>query len=212
MKRRHFSATLVGMGLASTAVATLAQGSKPISDADYSQINPPAPTTAGKIEVLEFFWYGCPHCFAFEPLLDAWWKKLPADVLFRRVPVAFNANFAIHQRIFYALEALGQVETTHRKVFNAIHVDHQHLDKEDEVIAFMAKNGIDKAKFAAVFNSFSVNTKSKQATHLAESYKIEGVPTLGIQGRYLTSGGQAGSPERSLLVADALIQRARKGG
>ena len=216
MKRRDFSATLLGAGLAASATITpsqvLAQG-KPITEADYKRVDPPVPTLPpGKVEVIEFFWYGCPHCFAFEPLLEAWTKKLPADVQFHRIPVAFSAAFAIHQRIFYTLETLGKLDTLHAKVFSAIHTDHQRLDKEDEVAAFMAKNGVDKAKFAEVFNSFCVNTRVKQASRLADAYKIDGVPTLAIGGRYTTSGTQAGSPERALLTADQLIQQTRKGG
>jgi thiol:disulfide interchange protein DsbA len=220
MKRRDFSATLLGAGLAATATtaalvvpsAAQAQG-KPVSEADYKRVDPPAPTsTPGKIEVIEFFWYGCNHCYAFEPLVVPWSRKLPADVQFRRVPVAFSAAFAIHQRIFYALETLGKVEELQGKVFSAIHNDHQRLDKDEDVIAFMAKNGIDRAKFAEVFSSFSVATRSKQASRLADSYKIEGVPTLGINGRFITSGTHAGSAERALVVADTLIQQSRAKG
>lgn len=211
MKRRDFSLALSGLALASTSLALHAQG-KPVGEADYVRINPPLPTTPGKIEVIEFFWYGCPHCFAFEPVLGAWVKKLPADVVFRRVPVAFNANFVVHQRLYFALEALGQVEALHGKVFTAMQVERMRLDKDEDVIAFVAKHGVDRAKFTEAFSSFSVNTKAKQASRLAESYKIDGVPTLGIHGRYTTSGTQAGSLERSLVVADALIQKVRKGG
>jgi thiol:disulfide interchange protein DsbA len=167
-------------------------------------------TAAGKVEVLEFFWYGCPHCNAFEPALDAWQKKLPADVAFKRVPVAFRENpYVAHQKIFYTLEALGQIEAMHRKVFYAIHNERQSLDKIEDIAAFMGKNGIDAAKFTELFNSFSVQTKAKQANKLAESYKIDGVPALGINGRYFTSGSLAGSADRALSVANALIAQSR---
>jgi thiol:disulfide interchange protein DsbA len=176
------------------------------------RLSQPLPSaTGGKIEVVEFFWYGCPHCNEFEPMLDAWARKLPADVQFRRVPVAFREEpFGAHQRIFYALEAMGQVEAMHRKVFYAIHNDRARLDKPADISAFMAKNGLDGAKFLDIYNSFSVQTKARQAKQLSESYKIDGVPALGIQGRYYTSGSLAGSNDKALAVADFLIQQTRK--
>jgi thiol:disulfide interchange protein DsbA len=214
MNRRDFSAQLAGLGLCSTALAVpaLAQAQAQIKDSDYVRLATPVAVEKGKVEVLEFFWYGCPHCFAFEPALDAWQKKLPADVAFRRVPVAFRESFTVHQKIFYALDAMGKVDEVHRKVFQAIHVEKQRLEKEDDIVAFMQKNGVDAAKFKEVFSSFSVNTKAKQASRLVDAYKIDGVPALGIGGKYFTSGQLAGSPERSLVVADALIDRVRKGG
>jgi protein dithiol oxidoreductase (disulfide-forming) len=217
MKRREFTAKLLAAtaGTAALSQGTLSQAQgAPAEGKQYVRLSQPLPAaTGGKIEVIEFFWYGCPHCNDFEPMLDAWSKKLPADVLFRRVPVAFRDEpFGSHQRIFYALEAMGQVEAMHRKVFYAIHVDRQRLDKPADISAFMAKNGLDGAKFLDVFNSFSVQTKARQAKQLSESYKIDGVPALGIQGRYYTSGSLAGSTERALQVTDFLIQQARKNG
>lgn len=214
MKRRDFSAQLAGLGVGLSALASplVASAQAAIKDSDYVRLSQPLSTEKGKIEVLEFFWYGCPHCFSFEPALDAWQKKLPADVAFRRVPVAFRESFAIHQRLYYAIEAMGKVEELHRKVFQAIHGERKRLDKEADILAFVEKNGVDKAKFLEVFNSFTVATKAKQASRLVDAYKIDGVPALGIHGRYFTSGQLAGSPERALVVADALIERSRKGG
>ena len=215
MKRRDFSARLAGLGLGASTLATplLAQAqAKPLAETDYVRLSQPLSVEKGKVEVVEFFWYGCPHCFNFEPALDAWQKKLPADVAFRRVPVAFRESYTIHQRLFYAIEAMGKVEELHRKVFQAIHGDRKRFEKEDEILEFVGKNGVDTAKFKEVLGSFTVSTKAKQASRLAEAYKIDGVPALGIGGKYYTSGQQAGSPERSLLVADALIDKVRKGG
>ena len=217
MNRRDFSAQLIvaGLGAAGTSLMAPAQAQGgPVEGKHYVRLSQPLPAPAGgKIEVIEFFWYGCPHCNAFEPTLDAWQKKLPADVAFHRVPVAFRDEpYTTHQRIFYALEALGKVEAMHRKVFYAIHSDRQRLDKAPDIAAFMAKNGIDSAKFLEVFNSFSVQTKSRQANQLAAAYKIDGVPAIGVQGRYFTSGSLAGSNEAALSVADFLIQRVRKSG
>ena len=212
MKRRDFSNSMLGLGLGATALSlpAWAQGA-PIEGKDYVRLSQPQPVPPGKIEVLEFFWYGCPHCNAFEPALEAWAKKLPPDIAFRRVPVAFRDEpFVAHQKIFYTLEAMGQVEVMHRKVFYAIHNDRARLDKVADISAFMAKNGIDGAKFTELFNSFSVQTKATQARRLSEAYRIDGVPALGVHGRYYTSGTLAGSTQRSLLVADHLIGLVRK--
>jgi len=218
MKRRQFSARVLGIGFASSlgfGLDAMAQAARapgaPVEGTHYVRLSQPLPADTGKIEVIEFFWYGCPHCNSFEPALDAWAKKLPADVAFKRVPVAFREEpFGAHQRIYYALEALGQVEAMHRKVFFAIHTERQRLDKPADIAAFMSKNGIDNAKFLDAYNSFGVQAKQRQARQLTEAYKVGEVPTLGINGRYYTSGALAGSPERSLAVADYLIAQSRQ--
>jgi thiol:disulfide interchange protein DsbA len=217
IERRQFSAALLGTGLGASALGLAlpaqAQGG-PVEGTHYVRLSQPLPAPGGgKVEVVEFFWYGCPHCYTFEPTLEAWVKRLPADVGFRRVPVAFRDEpFGAHQRIYYALEAMGQLDAVHRKVFFAIHNERARLDKPADIGAFMAKNGIDSAKFLDVYNSFSVQTKSRQAKQLAEAYKIDGVPAIGVHGRYYTSVSLAGSPERALQVTDFLVQRVRKGG
>ncbi len=216
MKRREFSTALVRGGVAAGALASglplaVAQGAAPVAGKDYIVLNPPVPTPAnGKIEVVEFFWYGCPHCNAFEPMLEAWAKKLPADVDFRRIPVAFREDpFVAHQRIYYALEEMGLVEAIHGKVFAAIHVDHQRLDNPKEIAAFMKKNGVDPDKFMTFYNGFSVQTKARQAAQISQAYKIDGVPSIGVAGKYLTSATLTGSPQRALAVAEYLVQRTR---
>jgi len=215
MKRREFSTTVLGAGAAALAWpgVSRAQGG-PIEGKQYVRLTQPMPTNAGpgKIEVIEFFWYGCPHCNAFEPALEAWVKQLPADVVFQRVPVAFSAvPFVAHQRIYYALESLGLVGAMHRKVFYAIHHDRLRLDQPAEIAAFMARNGVDAAKFMEAFNSFTTQTRLRQANQLVDGYKIDGVPAMGIQGRFYTSGTLAGTNEKALVVTDALVQRLRKG-
>ena len=207
MQRREFSTALLGAGALTLGLPAAAQGGFQ-EGTHYVRLGQPLPVTAaaGKVEVVEFFWYGCPHCNAFEPALEAWAKKLPDFVSFRRVPVAFRDEpFGIHQRIYFALETMGQLE-----VFYAIHNDRQKLDKPADIGAFMTKNGVDGAKFVEVMNSFGVQTKARQAKQLAESYKIDGVPALGIQGRFYTSGSLAGGQDKMLVVADFLIQASRK--
>ena len=213
MQRREFSTALVGAGALALGLPAAAQGG-PVEGTHYVRLGQPLPVTApaGKVEVVEFFWYGCPHCNAFEPALEAWVKKLPEFVAFRRVPVQFREEpFGTHQRIYFALETMGQLEAMHRKVFAAIHNDRLKLDKPAEIQAFMSKNGLDGARFIEVMNSFGVQTKARQAKQLAEAYKIDGVPALGIHGRYYTSGALAGGHANALAVADLLIQRSRKG-
>lgn len=213
MKRREFSAALAtgALGAASMVNLARAQGGPPVEGKDYLRLSPPLPAPpGGKIEVIEFFWYGCPHCHSFEPILDAWAKKLQPDVSFRRVPVAFREEpFVAHQRIYFALDEMKLTEAMHRRVFAAIHVDHLRLDKPADIAAFMAKNGVDGAKFLEAYNSFSVQTKARQAAQLAQAYKLDGVPAIGIQGKYFTSATLAGSHERALAVADFLIQQVR---
>ena len=201
---------LTGLGRAGSA---LAQGAALVEGRDFVRLNAPVAVAAGgKIDVIEFFSYGCPHCYSFEPALEQWVKRLPADVAFRRVPATFNPTFEGYARLYYGLEATGQVEALHKRVFAAIHVQRQRLDKEADIVAFMQANGVDGAKFAEHFKSFSVQTKQRQAKQLTESYRIDGVPTLGVQGMYVTSGSLAGSNERALAVADKLVQGVRKPG
>ena len=209
--RRDFSACLLGAGLGGALPDALAQAT-PTEGVHYVRLAEPAPApSGGKIEVIEFFWYECPHCNAFEPALDQWSRQLPADVVFSRVPVAFSSTpFVAHQRIFYALDSLGLVAAMHRKVFYAIHNERMRLDQPAEISALMAKNGVDPAKFMEAYGSFSIQAKLAHANQLVDGYKIDGVPAIGVHGRFYTSGTLAGTNEKSLAVADVLLQKLRK--
>ena len=214
MNRREFGALGAGAALAGLMgpAAVQAQGA-PMEGKHFVRVAPRQPTLDPKrIEVVEFFWYGCPHCHSFEPALDAWQKKLPADVLFRRMPVAFRPTpFVLHQQLYFAIETLGLVDQLHRKVFYAMHVERNPLDKPETIGDFVAKNGVERDKFMDVMNSFAVQTKARQAAALSAGYKIDGTPALGIDGRYFTSGSLVGSNDGALSVADYLIGQARKG-
>ena len=214
MKRRDFSLQLAGAGL-SLAGFGPAHAQAPVEGTHYIKLSQPLPANLlpppGKIDVAEFFWYECPHCNAFEPVLEPWAKRLPTDVTFRRVPVGFSARHQVAQKLFYALEELGALEGAHRKIFTAVHGQGQRITSESDAVALAAEAGVDKAKFADSFKSFGVNTKSAKARQLSEAYKVDGVPTLGIHGRYFTSASLAGGHDRALAVADFLIQRSRKG-
>jgi thiol:disulfide interchange protein DsbA len=171
----------------------------------------PAESTDGKIEVIEFFWYSCPHCNAFEPRFAQWIKSVPKDVVVRRVPVRFRDDFEPQQRMFYTLEAMGKLEALHAKLFTTIHGDKQKLDTFDALSAWAVKNGLDKAKFTETFNSFGVATKARRATQLQEAFKVQGVPSLGVAGRFYTDGTLASSMESALGVTEYLIGQVRKG-
>jgi thiol:disulfide interchange protein DsbA len=219
IKRREFSWTsgvalatglLGGLGPVSLAQA---QAGAPSAGVDYQRLDKPVAvdTPAGKIEVIEFFWYSCPHCNAFEPTLEAWIKQAPKDVVVKRVPVGFRPDFAPQQRLFYAIEAMGLVDKLHAKVFQAIHVERQRLDTPEAIADWVAKQGVDKAKFMEQFNSFSVASKQKRAVQLQDAYRVEGVPALGIAGRFYTDGTLGKGMERALKVAEHLIDEVRKG-
>jgi protein dithiol oxidoreductase (disulfide-forming) len=215
MKRRDFSLACGALAAAGAGVpaAVNAQGNAPVSGQDYLTLGKPVAVDApaGKIELLEFFWYSCPHCNAFEPALEAWIKKAPADVLVKRVPVAFRDDFGPQQRLYYAIEAMGLIEKLHSKVFYAIHVERQRLDKPDSIGDWVAKQGVDKVKFMEQFNSFSVSSKASRAVQLQNAYKVEGVPALGIAGRFYTDGTLSKTMDRALLIAEYLMAEIRKG-
>jgi thiol:disulfide interchange protein DsbA len=215
MQRREFSQAALAAASAGTLAAlplgVHAQGKPPAEGKDYLLLSKPAPSEApaGQIELVEFFWYSCPHCNEFEPQLEAWAAKAPKDVSLRRVPVSFRPDFEPQQRLYYVLEALGKVAALHKKVFYAIHVEKQTLNTADLVTAWAQKQGIDKAKFTELYNSFPVNMKARKATQLQEAFMVDGVPALGVDGRYYTSGSLAGNMARALTVTDHLLTLAR---
>lgn len=215
MKRRDFSlacgAAMAGAALVQSPAQ--AQGKPPEAGTDYLLVEKRAAVEApaDKIEVVEFFWYSCPHCNAFEPTFEAWRKRVPKDLVVRRVPVAFQDSFVPQQRLFYALEAMGLVDQLHAKVFAAIHVEKQDLSRGDAIADWVAKQGVDKTKFLAQYNSFSASTKASRGTQLQNAYKVEGVPALGVAGRFYTDGTLAKSMERALKVVEFLAAQVRSG-
>jgi thiol:disulfide interchange protein DsbA len=218
MKRRNFSLAAVTTalslsGMRADAAQTQPQPKKPEAGTDYQVLRTRAPVEAapGKIEVVEFFWYGCPHCNAFEPMLASWVRKLPKDIVFRRSHVSFRDDYGPQQRLYFALESLGLVDQLHARVFNAIHVQKIDLSRAEAIIAWVVKQGIDQAKFLAQYNSFAMATRAKRATQLQDSYKVEGVPALGVAGRYYTDGSMTGSMERALQVVEFLLAEVRSG-
>jgi len=166
--------------------------------------------TKGKIEVIEFFWYACPHCYDFEPELSAWIKRQGPDVVVRKIPVAFREDLLPHSQLFYALEALGRPDL-HRKVMDAIHVGKKAMLSEAEISDWLPTQGVDRQKFSSAFRSFTVISKARGSIQIAQNYRIDGVPTVAIQGKYITSPSIAGgSKARAIDVMDYLVNKVRK--
>lgn len=193
-------------------LTALAQRKPPEEGLDYVKLGKQAATEGvkGKIEIVEFFWYHCPHCNHFEPTLEAWLKKLPKDIHFKRVPVAFRPNFVFDQQMFYALDAMGKLEQLHTRYFAAIHTERIPLDNREQIIDWAVKQGLDKVKFTQYYDSPSIAAKATQATKLQQAYNVSGVPAIGIAGQFYTDGALAQNMERALQITDYLIGNLRK--
>ena len=216
MKRREFSIATLGVAAGSLGLNPVASAQGPARFAagkDFLKLDRPVPTDAeaGKIELIEFFWYSCPHCNAFEPTFAEWVKNAPKDVVVRRMPVAFRDDFAPQQRLFFTLEAMGLLDKLHAKVFQAVHVERLPLNTDASIQTWIEKQGIDKTKFADTFKSFGVASKLKRAVQLQNDFKIEGVPSLGVAGKFYIDGTLAGTMERALQVAESLLTQVRQG-
>ena len=203
--------------VAATAGATPAL---PQNGVEYQTMSKPQPIEPGKkVEVTEFFWYSCPHCFALEPSLSEWVKKQGDKIVFKRVPVHFRDTFIPQQKMYYALEAMGKLEEMQPKIFSAIHIDHQRLDTDATISDFVVKQGIDKQKFTDVYNAFGTQAKVRRALGLQDAYKIDSVPTIAVDGKYVTSPATAGVSlgqqsdavlgAASVQVLDVLVNKAR---
>jgi thiol:disulfide interchange protein DsbA len=202
---------VVALGLA--PFGAFAQA-RPIAGLDYTELKPPQPVeTQGKIEVLEFFWYGCPHCYTLEPLLEQWIPTLPADAQFRRLPAVFNnPGWARDAGIYFAFEALGVVNKLHRPFFDAIHRDRLRTDNSQALAEWLNRNSVDSSKFDKAFSSFGVQSKVRRATQLSASYRIDGTPALAVHGRYTVSAEQGRTQKGMLATVDYLIGVVRKSG
>lgn len=199
------------IGLALIFAAGLAQA-QPAAGVEYRELSTPLPAdTVGKIEVIEFFWYGCPHCYHFEPVLAPWVKKMPRDTQFRRIPAIFNNDWEQGARAYYALEAIGDIQRLHAPLFDAVHQGSRlNVANEAALTEWLGKQGVDTKKFAAAYRSFSVEGKVKRAAQLTQAYKIEGVPTMAVNGKYVVNTDNIRSFEQLLSVTDYLIDQSRK--
>ena len=201
--RRLFAVLGLVLAFAAGARAELVEGR------DYETLAQPQATEAGgKIEVAEFFWYGCPHCYRFEAALAKWLKTLPADVAFRRVHADFG-RWGPGVRLFYALEAIGEETRVHGALFDAIHVARLNYGSEPDVTAWLARNGVDGEKFAAAYNSGAVHSQVLRAQQLTRAHGLDGVPSVVVGGKYRTSAGMASGYDALVAIIDELIVRVR---
>ena len=199
MFRNLFVAALLLTGGTAFAAAELGR--------DYKLLNPPQPTTTKKIEVLEFFFYGCSHCFHLHPQLSAWEKTMPKDVELIYVPTIFRDSWEPMARTFYALDSLGQQHQLHDALYKAWNVDNTDLSDEAKILDFVAQRGVDRAKFSAAYNSFSMQSKVVRAKQMIRSYGINGTPSLVVNGKYLITGLQ---PADTIRVLNEVIEMVRK--
>jgi len=172
---------------------------------DYKKITEQPTSSGDKIEVLEFFWYGCPHCYQFEPYIRKWKKSKPDNVEFMRVPAVFSPTWKVHARMYYALQLLGVGEKLHPIIFDAMHKKKLKLKTENEVINFLATQGVDKKEFKEVYGSFSVDQMVRKANKLSSGVGLSGVPTIGVNGKYVITGPMAQSYENLIKILDYLI-------
>jgi thiol:disulfide interchange protein DsbA len=208
MTRRTLLATMAAVAAVTFAGASLA--APLVEGKNYTRLANPQPVETGKkIEVIEFFSYGCPHCSALEPFLDAWRAKLPADVAFRRVPVMFHDQWVHLARIYYTLDALGDDAKFSPEVFKAIHGDGIALWDDKKFLDWAASKGLDRKKVEAVFTSFAVDSKLKRAMQLGKDYGIDSVPTVIVDGKYMTSSAMVGTHAALPGAIDELVAKAR---
>jgi len=209
--------TLVRGGLTLLALACLAapshaQGIHARQNIEYRLIAPQPVETGDRIEVIDFFWYGCPHCNQLQPALEGWIRRKPADVALRRVPAILRDSWAPHARIYYALEQLNEVERLHLKVYYSYHVEKLHMSKPDVTVEWAAANGIDRKRWLDAYHSPEVDARVERAQKLSEAYTVAVTPTLVVDGRYLTSGAYVpGADVRDVVsILDDVIRLARQ--
>lgn len=179
---------------------------EPTIENGYEKVAPVQPIElAGKVEVVEFFWYGCPHCFSFEPVLNEWLRKQTDQVNFIRVPAVFSKRWGRHAKAFFTAQALGVSEQLHADFFNAIQVKKQRLETEDQLVDFFVAHGIDEQDFRNAYHSFLVDAKMRQAQSMGPRYGVTSVPTIIINGKYRTNASIAGGQGNMLTVMDQLI-------
>ena len=207
---RSVIAFLVALLLLPGAAMAAAQSASFREGVDFKHIEPEQPTASGKkIEVIEVFWYGCPHCFHFQPYIEQWARKLPADVDYVRMPAILNASWETGARAFYTAEALGVLDRVHEPIYDAIHEKRQRLTSEGAFAKFFTGFGVDEQDFHKTFNSFAVDSKVRRAQQMTRRYRVEGTPSVVINGRWLTGPGMTGSYEKLLQVMDFLIAKER---
>ena len=205
----HTLTRLLTLIALSGLLALGAKANEPAEGIDYQVIEPvPTQAEAGQVEVVELFWYGCPHCYNFEPHVQQWKERHADNVTFRYLPAVFNDLWAFHARVFYAAEALDLLDSLHTPFFHAIHAQGRRMADERSVLRFVEQQGVDPARFRAAMISDEVTAKVREAIRLTRDYRIEGVPAVVVDGRHLVSPSMSGSFERMVGVMDYLVERA----
>lgn len=171
----------------------------------YKKLASQSHASGDKVEVAEFFWYGCPHCYSFEPYLNAWKNTKPANVDFVGVPAIFRPEWEVQARAYYALSNMGKIEEIHGKIFTAVNKNKKRLNKKELIVDFVEKNGVDRKKFLEEYNSFAVDGMVRKAKKKIKAYQIQGVPSIVVNGKYLTSGSMAGSYDNMIKITKHLI-------
>lgn len=195
----------IGFASITTASAGITEGK------DYTVLTNPQPTeNNSKIEVLEFFWYGCPHCDKLHPHIKSWLKNKPDDVSFRYVPTIFRPDWVSGAKIFYTIKTIQATEVLHDKVYDAIHRDKIDLNKEPILFDWVEKQGIEREKFEKAYHSFSVQNQVAKSTQMSRQYQLTGTPSIVVDGKYLTSGSMGGSPENTIKILEKLVEKTRK--
>jgi protein dithiol oxidoreductase (disulfide-forming) len=199
---------LIGLPLFVLLLLPLAGQAQFLEGVEYTRVNPQPVETGSKIEVREFFWYGCPHCFSLEPFLETWLKTLPKNTQFVRTPAVFNERWAVHARAYYAFEALGITAKMHTALFYAMNVEKRPMNDAESIAALVAEKGGNRQAFLDAYNSFGMQANLNRATQLAHAYNIDSVPTLIVDGKYMTNANIAGGYDKVAKVLDFLIKKA----
>jgi thiol:disulfide interchange protein DsbA len=214
---KFITAFLRLVALAAALAVSAGAQAQPVANRDYRAIDPPQPTDSGKkVEVLEFFWYACPHCNSLQPSLRNWLKQKPADVEFKRVPAVLSESWIPLTRAFYALEATGSLEKLHYEMFSAIHEKNLRLQDPKVLFDWVAKNGVDRQQFQDAYGSFGVQSRTRRSIDMSRHYDISGTPALTVDGKYLVAPSMTLKPDRNVdyekffQVLDQVIAMARK--
>lgn len=199
---------LMGLPLLALLFVPLLGQAEFLEGVEYKRVSPQPVETGGKIEVREFFWYGCPHCFSMEPSIEKWRQSMPKNVQFIRTPAVFNEQWAVHARTYYAFETLGITAKMHKPLFHALHVDKRRLFDTDSIAGFVAEKGGDRKAFLDAYNSFGMQANVNRATQAGRAYNIESVPTIIVDGKYMTNANIAGGFDRAMQVVNFLVKEA----
>ncbi len=199
---------LLPFALSMFLLLPLAGQAEPLEGVEYQLVGPQPVETGAKIEVREFFWYGCSHCYSLEPFLEKWLKTMPKNAKLVRTPGVFNEQWAIHARTYYAFEALGLTDRMHAPLFRAIHSEKRRLFDAESLAAFVAEKGGDRTAFLNAYNSFGMQANLNRAIQLGQAYRLESVPTLIVDGKYMTNANIAGGYDKIPAVLDFLVKKA----